>query len=161
MQGHAVTCTGDKALLAQGGRGGRGNGAFKSALNSAPVIAEDGEKTEDEWLNLELKLIADVGVVGMPNAGAPAPPFSAPHLVACSVARLRLEPDWLSWQPCKPASVGGACECTCAVDVPVPVLRGNVRGPYPLPVPGFISSRTSGTEHESQAFGLPRPSCLC
>lgn len=60
---------GDKALIAQGGRGGRGNAAFKSAQNKAPVIAEDGETGIGMWLELELKLIADVGIIGMPSAG--------------------------------------------------------------------------------------------
>lgn len=61
---------GDKALIAQGGRGGRGNAAFKSSQNKAPVIAEDGEAGVGMWLDLELKLIADVGIIGMPSAGA-------------------------------------------------------------------------------------------
>jgi GTPase len=65
---------GDKALLVQGGRGGRGNAAFKSARNKAPVIAEDGEPGPNMWLDLELKLIADVGIIGMPSAGAHARP---------------------------------------------------------------------------------------
>ena len=66
-RGHA----GDKALIAQGGRGGRGNAAFKSSQNKAPVIAEDGEAGIGMWLDLELKLIADVGIIGMPSAGTP------------------------------------------------------------------------------------------
>jgi GTP-binding protein len=58
-----------RALLARGGRGGRGNRAFRSATNQAPRIAENGEPGEELWVRLELKLLADVGIVGVPNAG--------------------------------------------------------------------------------------------
>ncbi len=60
---------GQEKTLLQGGRGGRGNTAFKSAQNKAPHIAEKGEPSEDLWIELELKLVADVGIVGVPNAG--------------------------------------------------------------------------------------------
>jgi GTP-binding protein len=59
----------EEALIATGGRGGRGNAAFKSARNKAPRLAEKGEPGEEHWLELELKLVADVGIVGVPNAG--------------------------------------------------------------------------------------------
>uniref|UniRef100_A0ACD5YY65 Uncharacterized protein n=1 Tax=Avena sativa TaxID=4498 RepID=A0ACD5YY65_AVESA len=60
---------GQRALLLPGGRGGRGNAAFKTGTNKVPRIAEKGEKGPEMWLDLELKLVADVGIVGAPNAG--------------------------------------------------------------------------------------------
>lgn len=60
---------GQQALVARGGRGGRGNAAFKTGRNRAPRLAENGEVGEVRWLELELKIVADVGIIGVPNAG--------------------------------------------------------------------------------------------
>ena len=60
---------GQELVVAQGGRGGRGNIHFASAKNPAPEIAENGEPGEDRYLELELKMLADVGLIGFPSVG--------------------------------------------------------------------------------------------
>ncbi|MCK5106846.1 MAG: GTPase ObgE [Elusimicrobiales bacterium] len=60
---------GETFLAARGGRGGRGNTSFKTQENTAPKYAENGEPGEEPTINLELKLLADVGLAGFPNAG--------------------------------------------------------------------------------------------
>lgn len=60
---------GQKVIVAKGGRGGRGNARFMSNTNKAPTLAENGEPGEEHYLTLELKLLADVGLVGFPNVG--------------------------------------------------------------------------------------------
>jgi len=58
-----------RVVVAKGGRGGRGNTRFASAKNPAPYISENGEPGEERWLQLELKLLADVGLIGFPSVG--------------------------------------------------------------------------------------------
>ena len=64
-----LTEEGQTALLAKGGNGGWGNARFKSSTNQAPRKANPGEECEERWVWLRLKLLADAGLVGLPNAG--------------------------------------------------------------------------------------------
>jgi GTP-binding protein len=64
-----LVATGQAALAARGGRGGLGNVHFATATHRTPKHAQKGEPGEERWLRLELRLIADVGLVGLPNAG--------------------------------------------------------------------------------------------
>ncbi|MEO5679459.1 MAG: GTPase ObgE, partial [Acidimicrobiales bacterium] len=64
-----LVSNGTRFLAAEGGRGGRGNASFASARRKAPTFAEQGEVGGEHWCNLELKLMADVALVGFPNAG--------------------------------------------------------------------------------------------
>lgn len=64
-----LTHEGQSFVAARGGRGGRGNASFASALRRVPNFSEKGEAGEERWLRLVLKILADVGIIGFPNAG--------------------------------------------------------------------------------------------
>lgn len=64
-----ITEDGQEVILLKGGRGGLGNSNFKSSTNQAPEYAQSGEEGQEVWFVLELKMLADIGLVGFPNAG--------------------------------------------------------------------------------------------
>lgn len=64
-----ITKDGEEIILAEGGMGGRGNWHFKSSTNQTPRYAQPGVEGQEGWFQMELKLLADVGLVGFPNAG--------------------------------------------------------------------------------------------
>ncbi|MDD5121959.1 MAG: GTPase ObgE [Dehalococcoidales bacterium] len=76
---------GETLVIAKGGKGGLGNVHFTSSTNQVPRLASAGEKGEEKVLQLELKLIADVGIIGLPNAG------KSSLLASCSGAKPRIE----------------------------------------------------------------------
>ena len=79
-----LTTHGERVLVAQGGHGGRGNSRFTSSTNQFPLLAEEGDRGQEIHLRLELKLLADVGIIGAPNAG------KSSLLTAVSAARPKI-----------------------------------------------------------------------
>ena len=113
-----LVADGEELRVARGGRGGRGNAAFKTARDTTPQLAEKGEPGAERWLSLELKLVADVGLVGCPNAG------KSTLLAAATRAKPKIAdypfttvvPNLGVWLPDEPGAAAG--EGVVLADIP-------------------------------------------
>ncbi|HUD09399.1 MAG TPA: GTPase ObgE [Patescibacteria group bacterium] len=110
--------TSTKVLLAKGGKGGRGNNEFKTATNQTPYYAEKGEPGEEKRFFLELKLIADVGLIGLPNSGKSSllDALTNAHPKIGNYPFTTLEPN-LGVMPA-PRSLGGVGNGLIIADIP-------------------------------------------
>ncbi|MEM7073238.1 MAG: GTPase ObgE [Pseudomonadota bacterium] len=107
-----LTEPGEVARLAIGGRGGRGNSAFKSSTNRTPRTFESGERGERRWIWLQLKLLADLALIGLPNAG------KSTLLAHCSRARPKIADYPFTTTTPMVAMVQGEEEAYRVADIP-------------------------------------------
>jgi len=118
--------SGDQFLVARGGRGGRGNAHFANSVNKTPRFSEKGEAGKEIWVRLELRLLADIGLVGFPNAGKSS--------LLCSFSNAK-------------AKIGEYPFTTITPNLGV-IFAGEIIG-LPADVPGLIEGA-----HQNKGLGL-------
>jgi GTP-binding protein len=123
-----LVATGQSAMAARGGRGGLGNTHFATSTHQSPKHAQKGEPGEERWIRLELRLIADIGLVGLPNAG------KSTILAAVTAARPKIaDYPFTTLEP----NLG-------VMDLGGPDGTGDGRRPTIADVPGLIEGASSG-----------------
>jgi GTP-binding protein len=123
-----LVATGQEAMVARGGRGGLGNTHFATSTHQAPKHAQKGEPGEERWVRLELRLIADIGLVGLPNAG------KSTLLAALTAAKPKIaDYPFTTLEP----NLG-------VMDLSDSVGAGDLRRPTIADVPGLIEGASDG-----------------
>jgi GTP-binding protein len=123
-----LVAVGQEAMVARGGRGGLGNTHFATSTHQAPKHAQKGEPGEERWVRLELRLIADVGLVGLPNAG------KSTLLAALTAAKPKIaDYAFTTLEP----NLG-------VMDLADAVGAGDIRRPTIADVPGLIEGASDG-----------------
>ena len=123
-----LVARGQQAMVARGGRGGLGNTHFATSTHQSPKHAQKGEPGEERWVRLELRLIADVGLVGLPNAG------KSTILAAVTAAQPKIaDYPFTTLEP----NLG-------VMDLADEVGAGDLRRPTIADVPGLIEGASGG-----------------